>query len=70
MSTDAGRCSRPLLVVDQNQTLPILNILPQLSNFSWDDLLRNHYIEMIDVEEEERTLIAMFPSDLVCVSKC
>eukprot|EP00762_Andalucia_godoyi_P004555 ANDGO_05124.mRNA.1 DNA-directed RNA polymerase II subunit rpb2 len=66
--TDGGRCMRPLFVVDQVTNK--LKIRPRHVNemmaledrtLGWDLLVQEGLIEYVDVEEEETTLIAMFP---------
>lgn len=60
ISTEGGRCCRPLLVVQNNQ------ILLQKSDIltkSFSDFAKGT-IEMIDVEEEETLMISMFVGDL------
>lgn len=67
--TDAGRCCRPLLVVE-NQRLVInkehIKKLQksELSGFDWKELLTVGVVELIDVEEEETSMIAMTLEDL------
>ncbi|RKP19176.1 DNA-directed RNA polymerase II subunit RPB2 [Rozella allomycis CSF55] len=67
--TDAGRCCRPLFIV-QNQSIQLnqnhLNQLQQrdITGFNWQNLLENGIIEYLDVEEEETCMICMTPEDL------
>ena len=55
--TDAGRCCRPLFIVE-NEKLRITkrHIHDQLS---WPTLISEGLVEIIDTEEEETTMIAM-----------
>jgi DNA-directed RNA polymerase II subunit RPB2 len=67
--TDAGRCCRPLYVVE-NQRLKInkdhIEKLHQrnLTEYTFSSLLLEGLVEYIDGEEEETVMVAMFPSDL------
>jgi DNA-directed RNA polymerase II subunit RPB2 len=67
--SDAGRCIRPLYIVDKGNKLRITNeVIEQLKNgeLQWDDLIKMQYIEYIGVQESlYNSLIAMYPSDLV-----
>jgi DNA-directed RNA polymerase II subunit RPB2 len=60
--TDSGRICRPLLVVENGQLKITHADVHVLSEFS--DLLSNGFVELIDTEEEETTLICMDPSEL------
>jgi len=68
--TDAGRCCRPLFVVEENRILLKREHVTQLhqresTNFDWDNgLLLNGFVEMLDTLEEETTLIAMYVDDV------
>ena len=72
--TDQGRVCRPLLIVDEvpggeRQQLRLRRSHAQaLSRFprelTWTQLLMDGLVELIDVEEEETTMIAMMPTDL------
>jgi len=65
--TDAGRCCRPLLIVDDEQRLCLKkqHILQlQRGEMAWDDLVNGGFIELIDCEEEETVMIAMTVEDL------
>ncbi|GKD08895.1 RNA polymerase II second largest subunit [Tanacetum coccineum] len=64
--TDYGHCSRPLFIVEENQRLLIkkkdIQKLQQRENpidGGWHDLVSNGFIEYIDTEEEETTMISM-----------
>jgi DNA-directed RNA polymerase II subunit RPB2 len=70
--TDAGRVLRPLFVVDRNsdgqRRLAIKRrhqreLIEKRMGYS--DLLEQGLVELIDTEEEETTLIAMQPEDLL-----
>jgi len=68
--SDAGRCCRPLFVVEENRILLKREHVTQLhqresTNFDWDNgLLLNGFVEMLDTLEEETTLIAMYVDDV------
>jgi len=70
--TDAGRCIRPVFVVNNNE-LNINDILIRnikKKNINWNDLLisksknKNSVIEYIDAQESETCMIAMSPKYL------
>ena len=74
--TDSGRTLRPLFIVEENKNEKSennsrLKITKQnvrdLSDqkITFDDLVNNGIIEYLDVEEEESSMIAMKPDDLV-----
>lgn len=65
--TDAGRISRPLFIVGEDQKLLIkkghIAKMQQSDNkYKWEDILNDGLVEYIDPEEEETTMIAMKPS--------
>ncbi len=79
IQTEAGRCCRPLLVVENGKLL----IESYKKEIKWDDLIKNHnkdvyvnsndlsdlkrnqaVIEFLDVEESNTLYIAMTPSEL------
>ncbi|KAK7376096.1 hypothetical protein VNO78_34948 [Psophocarpus tetragonolobus] len=69
--TDYGRCTRPLFIVD-NQRLLIkkkdIHALQQRESpeeGGWHDLVSKGFIEYIDTEEEETTMISMTINDLI-----
>uniref|UniRef100_A0A0D3BKN9 DNA-directed RNA polymerase subunit beta n=1 Tax=Brassica oleracea var. oleracea TaxID=109376 RepID=A0A0D3BKN9_BRAOL len=69
--TDYGRCSRPLFIVD-NQRLLIkkkdiyaLQQRESAEEDGWHHLLAKGFIEYVDTEEEETTMISMTINDLV-----
>ncbi|KAJ3451127.1 intein-containing DNA-directed RNA polymerase subunit beta precursor [Anaeramoeba flamelloides] len=65
--TEAGRCCRPLYIVE-NQQLKItkrdINKLKKNEEFKWKDLIKNGLVEFIDTEEEETQMISMTFEDL------
>ncbi|KAB2637370.1 DNA-directed RNA polymerase II subunit RPB2 [Pyrus ussuriensis x Pyrus communis] len=69
--TDYGRCSRPLFIVDKQRLLikkKDIHALQQRESpedAGWHDLVAKGYIEYIDTEEEETTMISMTINDLV-----
>jgi DNA-directed RNA polymerase II subunit RPB2 len=69
---DAGRLTRPVLRVRDNKLFITDKIIKELNheNFTWDDLLTDTkineaIIEYIDPEEQNFSMIAMKPTDLV-----
>lgn len=61
ISTTAGRICRPLLIVEKGK-LPY----DESMDLSWDQLLRQGYIEYLDAEEENNeSYIAFYPSQLM-----
>ncbi|CAL0300888.1 unnamed protein product [Lupinus luteus] len=69
--TDYGRCSRPLFIVDKQRLLikkKDIHALQQRESpedGGWHDLVSKGFIEYIDTEEEETTMISMTINDLV-----
>ena len=68
--TDYGRCIRPLFVVeDQKLVIKKRNIEmlheKDMTGYTWNDLVANGFIEYVDTEEEETTMISMTIEDLV-----
>eukprot|EP00796_Vickermania_ingenoplastis_P009466 gene9466-6648_t len=72
--SDAGRCLRPLFVVEK-QKLKLqktgMAVLLQTSHtpgakpeISWNKVLKKGYVELIDCEEEDSLLIAMTPGEV------
>ena len=55
--TDSGRCMRPLFTVENNKLKMKESDVSKKMNF--DTLMEQGFIEYLDVEEEESTLIAM-----------
>jgi len=77
MYTDAGRCLRPLFIVEDQRLLLRKEHVEELSRpafindegvrdepWTWNDLLSNGIVEYVDAEEEETILICMTPEDL------
>ena len=70
--TDAGRCLRPVFVIDNNNININENLIKNIKRkrIKWDDLLfsnqkcENPIIEYIDSQESEHSLIAMNIEDL------
>ena len=60
LNCDSGRCCRPVFVVAEN-TIQKDSIL---KTKSWEELVRNGYVEYLDILEEEMAVIAESPSDL------
>ncbi|EPS65990.1 hypothetical protein M569_08783, partial [Genlisea aurea] len=69
--TDYGRCSRPLFIVEKQRLLIKKKDIEALQQREtpdeggWHDLVSKGYIEYIDTEEEETTMISMTISDLI-----
>ncbi|KAL3645430.1 DNA-dependent RNA polymerase II [Castilleja foliolosa] len=69
--TDYGRCSRPLFIVEKQDLLikkkDILALQQRRSpeEYGWHDLVRKGFIEYVDTEEEETTMISMTINDLL-----
>ncbi|KAG0031509.1 DNA-dependent RNA polymerase II [Podila clonocystis] len=77
MYTDAGRCLRPLFIVEDQHLLLRKEHVEELSRgpyfdddgkamepWGWNDLLSNGIVEFVDAEEEETIMICMTPDDL------
>ncbi|KAM0054307.1 DNA-directed RNA polymerase II subunit RPB2 [Helianthus debilis subsp. tardiflorus] len=66
-----GRCSRPLFIVEKQRLLikkkdtQKLQLRETPEDGGWHDLVSNGFIEYIDTEEEETTMISMTINDLV-----
>ncbi|CAE7240323.1 NRPB2 [Symbiodinium sp. CCMP2456] len=69
ISSDCGRCSRPLYIVDYEQQKVLINRTHvdkvKSGEWEWGTLMREGLIEYLDAEEEECSMIAMFIHDLV-----
>ncbi|KAF5177382.1 Dna-directed rna polymerase subunit beta, partial [Thalictrum thalictroides] len=69
--TDYGRCSRPLFIVEKQRLLikkkdiRALQQRESAEEMGWHDLVQKGYIEYVDTEEEETTMISMTINDLV-----
>jgi DNA-directed RNA polymerase subunit B len=66
VNCDAGRVRRPVIVVENGKSRLTEEHLRMVNEAEWSflDLLRNGIVEFIDAEEEENTLIAMYPQDI------
>jgi len=69
ISTDFGRCQRPLFVVEDNRLRIRKRHIRDIMNYeetdaTWEGLIEAGFIEMVDVEEEETCMVAMFIEDL------
>ena len=66
VNSDAGRPCRPLFIVENNELLITKDDINDLRTIrkKWDDLIVEGKIELLDVAEEEVSLIAMDLSDL------
>ncbi|KAH9554263.1 hypothetical protein CY35_08G055300 [Sphagnum magellanicum] len=68
--TDYGRCSRPLFIVEKQRLLIKKSDVRALqqkeaTESGWYDLVSKGFIEYVDTEEEETTMISMTIADLV-----
>lgn len=66
VNCDAGRVRRPLLIVEDGLPRISEDHITQLDQgrVTWQDLLRMQVVELLDADEEENTLVAMYESDL------
>lgn len=67
VSTEGGRCVRPLFVVDQeSKELRLWEFLQQKQgqSYNWMELVLNGVVEFIDVEETNFTMMGVHPRDL------
>ncbi len=66
VNCDAGRVRRPVIVVENGKSRLTDEHLRMINETEWGflELLRNGNVEFIDAEEEENTLIAMYPEDI------
>jgi DNA-directed RNA polymerase subunit B' len=66
INADAGRARRPLLVVENGETLVSEEEIDavEAGDLSFDDLVDRGYIEFIDAEEEEDILVAVDEDEL------
>ncbi|OLS29598.1 MAG: DNA-directed RNA polymerase subunit B' [Candidatus Thorarchaeota archaeon AB_25] len=66
VNCDAGRVRRPVIVVETGKSQLTDEHLRMVLETEWGflDLLRNGNVEFIDAEEEENTLIAMYPDEI------
>ncbi|KAI8374826.1 DNA-directed RNA polymerase II subunit RPB2 [Blakeslea trispora] len=68
MYTDAGRCCRPLFLVE-NQQLKlnrehIIRLQDTEDDYAWQNLIADGVVEYVDADEEETAMICMTPEDL------
>lgn len=68
LSTDCGRLTSPLFIVENNRLVATKEHLEKIKNgeYQWFDLLEQGVVEFIDAEEQDQatTLIANYPSEL------
>ncbi len=66
VNCDPGRVRRPVIVVENGKSSLSDEHLRMVIETEWGflDLLRNGNVEFIDAEEEENTLIAMYPEEI------
>ncbi|MFW9814839.1 MAG: DNA-directed RNA polymerase subunit B [Candidatus Thorarchaeota archaeon] len=66
VNCDAGRVRRPVIIVENGKSRLTDEHLRMIQDNEWGflDLLRNGTVEFIDAEEEENTLIAMYPNEI------
>src|SRR5256712_994928 len=66
VNCDAGRVRRPLLIVEDGLPRISEDHITQLEQgrVTWQDLLRMQVVELLDADEEENTLVAMYETDL------
>ena len=61
INCNAGRVLRPLIIIKDNKSLLTKDLLDKISNHltSWEELVRNGIIELVDANEEENCFIAI-----------
>ncbi|MFX1264163.1 MAG: DNA-directed RNA polymerase subunit B [Promethearchaeota archaeon] len=66
VNCDAGRVRRPAIVVENGKSRLTDEHLRMVMDAEWGyvDLMRNGIVEFLDAEEEENTLIAMYPVEI------
>lgn len=66
INCDGGRSRRPLIILDN--TVPRLtdDLIQKIKerDLNWDDLLEQGIVEFLDAEEEENTLVAIWPEEI------
>jgi DNA-directed RNA polymerase II subunit RPB2 len=64
--TDAGRCLRAMFIVENNELLLRQKHVEKILSKEWnfEQFFRHGLIELLDVEEEESAMIAMFVNDI------
>jgi DNA-directed RNA polymerase II subunit RPB2 len=69
ITTDAGRTMRPLFIVNDGQLAirqkHVRQLNDQDTSYGWHQLMTEGLVEFVDVAEEETTMIAMEPKDLI-----
>jgi len=68
--TDYGRCTRPLFIVEDQKLVMKRSNVELLqekdeTGYTWNDLVTSGFIEYVDTEEEETTMISMTIEDLL-----
>lgn len=66
INTDAGRPTRPLIVVRSNKSLYTPELAEQVEKgtLHWNELVNRGIIEYLDAEEEENTFVAQKEADI------
>ncbi len=66
VNCNAGRVLRPLIIIKDNKSLLVPDLLKKISTklLSWNDLLRMGIIELIDANEEENCYISLDEANL------
>ncbi|TMI30747.1 DNA-directed RNA polymerase subunit B [Candidatus Bathyarchaeota archaeon] len=66
VNCDAGRVRRPLILVENGRPRLTEEHLLQLEQgrITWQDLVRSGIVELLDADEEENTLVAMYEHEL------
>ena len=64
--TDAGRVLRAMFIVENNELKIRKRHIEKILSKKWEfeDFFKNGLIELLDVEEEESAMIAMFVDDI------
>jgi len=64
--TDSGRCLRAMFIVEDNELKLRKKHVEKIMSKEWnfESFFRNGLIELLDVEEEESAMIAMFVEDI------
>ena len=70
IASDGGRPLRPLLILDDEGTLPLLTMRRLKTISTWDELMAaKGVVEYLDVNEENDSLIAVGPEDIFELKK-
>lgn len=66
INTEHGRARRPLIVVENGKPLLTKQIIESIvsGKIGWNHLIEHGIVEYLDAEEEENSLIAMWPEDV------